>query len=287
MRNKKLITALMASTMLSAFSFTAFAASWQSDANGWWWQNDSGTYPVNAWKWIDGNNDNISERYYFNELGYMLANTTAPDGSTLNADGAWTVDGVVQTAQIMDVDSFGYTNNISNLIYDLMNNTRAVNEQKYGIPDVSAGVFVYPACPYLEVHYGMPDDLLAKNLGYDVEKDTPWIISVKSSQLSFGKIFADAPEINDMTSLDSIKAHLEGLGYDVIDAHSAIDSSDKRIAIELGRFDISFDAPSDGVLSSWVGDSGDFSMYVGQDMTEEAASAWSDLVHSPSAASHR
>jgi hypothetical protein len=52
---------------------------------------------MNSWQWLDGNNDGIAESYYFDGNGYMLANTTTSDGYTVKADGAWTVNGVVQT----------------------------------------------------------------------------------------------------------------------------------------------------------------------------------------------
>lgn len=42
------------------------------------------------WQWIDG------YCYLFDEDGRMYANCTTPDGYTVNADGQWTVDGVVQ-----------------------------------------------------------------------------------------------------------------------------------------------------------------------------------------------
>lgn len=34
----------------------------------------NGSYPVSAWKWIDGNNDGIAESYYFDQSGYVLMN---------------------------------------------------------------------------------------------------------------------------------------------------------------------------------------------------------------------
>lgn len=49
---------------------------------------------------LDGNGDGVAECYYFDGNGYMLANTTTPDGYTVNADGAWTVNGVVQTKSV-------------------------------------------------------------------------------------------------------------------------------------------------------------------------------------------
>ena len=88
---KKIITFVAAFMMMAAMSITAFAdGQWMSDANGWWWAYNDGGYPVNEWKWIDGNADGISECYYFGSDGYMLANTTTPDGYMVDADGAWT-----------------------------------------------------------------------------------------------------------------------------------------------------------------------------------------------------
>lgn len=94
-------------TMLA--NSTAFAGQWKSDSNGWWYQNDDGSYPANGWQWIDGNGDGVSESYYFDGNGYMLSNTTTPDGYTVNADGAWTQNGTVQTqgaASVATSDEF-------------------------------------------------------------------------------------------------------------------------------------------------------------------------------------
>lgn len=97
MRNKKLMTTILAGVMISAFSIPAYAGSWQSDSTGWQWQNDDGSYPANSWQWLDGNSDGTAECYYFDGTGYMLANTTTPDGYSVDGTGAWIVNGVVQT----------------------------------------------------------------------------------------------------------------------------------------------------------------------------------------------
>lgn len=88
---KKLIMAAAAALLSAALSVPAFAAEWKSDASGWWYQNDDGTYPNNGWTWVDG------KCYYFNPDGYCLINTQTPDGYTVDASGAWVIDGVVQT----------------------------------------------------------------------------------------------------------------------------------------------------------------------------------------------
>lgn len=55
---------------------------WKQDNTGWWYQNMDGSYPKSTWQQIDG------KYYYFNELGYMLSNTTTPDGYQVDASGA-------------------------------------------------------------------------------------------------------------------------------------------------------------------------------------------------------
>ena len=91
-----LALALAVMTMLS-LTIPVSAAVWKQDNTGWWYQEDNGSYPANTWKWIDGNNDGVAECYYFDGNGYMLSNTTTPDGYQVNATGAWVVNGVVQT----------------------------------------------------------------------------------------------------------------------------------------------------------------------------------------------
>lgn len=97
---KKVITMALTAVMALSMSSTAFAASWQKNDTGWWWQEDNGSYPTNTWQWIDGNNDGVAECYYFDESGYCLLNTTTPDGYGVNGDGAWVVDGVIQTKAV-------------------------------------------------------------------------------------------------------------------------------------------------------------------------------------------
>ena len=84
-------TAILVLAMTLTTAMTAFAGQWQADSQGWWYQNDNGSYPVNSWQWID------RKCYYFNQDGYCLINTTTPDGCTVDASGAWTVNGVAQS----------------------------------------------------------------------------------------------------------------------------------------------------------------------------------------------
>lgn len=113
---KKTIKVLgLVAIMTLSMSIQVFAGEWKNDNIGWWYQNNDNSYPVNTWAWIDGNKDGIAECYYFNENGYMLANTNTPDNYTVNESGAWTVNGVVQTKNMFisseDVDRDVKSNN--------------------------------------------------------------------------------------------------------------------------------------------------------------------------------
>lgn len=110
MTNRKLnktAGCLMAVAMMAMMSMPVLAGQWQQNTAGWWWQEDNGTYPMNTWCWLDGNRDGIAECYYFNGYGYMLAGTVTPDGYTVNENGAWTVNGVVQTKFVQTTTSGG------------------------------------------------------------------------------------------------------------------------------------------------------------------------------------
>lgn len=79
--------ALVMSILLSN---VAFAGEWKQEGSTWKYQNDDGSLAKNTWQWINGRS------YCFDGNGVMYSNTTTPDGYTVNADGAWTVNGVVQ-----------------------------------------------------------------------------------------------------------------------------------------------------------------------------------------------
>lgn len=105
MKKKGLVISALVFALSLLVSIPAFAGQWQNNETGWWYTEDDGSYPVNQWKWIDGNGDGISESYYFDSNGYMLVNTTTPDGYTVNSDGAWVVDGVVQTQGVSNTQT--------------------------------------------------------------------------------------------------------------------------------------------------------------------------------------
>ena len=90
MKREGVKLAAVGAVMLVMMSVPAYAGEWKQDAAGWWYESAGGSYLANQWEWIDG------KCYYFGADGYMLTNTTTPDGSAVNGDGAWVVDGKVQ-----------------------------------------------------------------------------------------------------------------------------------------------------------------------------------------------
>ena len=101
---KRAMIMSLAAAMTAGSATTAFAGQWQQDTKGWRFQTGVNAYHTNGWQWLDGNGDGISECYYFGSDGYMAAATTTPDGYTVNADGAWTENGVVKTRDEWNVD---------------------------------------------------------------------------------------------------------------------------------------------------------------------------------------
>ena len=77
---------------------TASAGTWsnQDGPNQWKYFTDDTNYAADGWYWIDGDQDGLEECYYFDQDGMMLADTQTPDGYEVNADGLWTVSGLVQ-----------------------------------------------------------------------------------------------------------------------------------------------------------------------------------------------
>ena len=100
MKNRKKRTCELLSlvfVMTAGNIVPAFAASWQQAGAGWRWQKDDGSYQAGGWQWLDGNQDGVSECYYFDANGYMLSDTITPDGYRVNASGAWVENGTVKT----------------------------------------------------------------------------------------------------------------------------------------------------------------------------------------------
>lgn len=104
---KNLLKTAAAGVMALTMASTAFAAGWKLDQGTGLWQYDLGNGQHYAaasetprWEWLDGNADGIAECYAFNQAGWMYTGGTTPDGYEVNADGAWTVNGLVQTMAV-------------------------------------------------------------------------------------------------------------------------------------------------------------------------------------------
>lgn len=120
MKNKKLALVVLTAGLSVLSCIPAFAGQWKQDSKGWWYQEDNSSYPVSTWKEING------KQYYFGADGYMLANTTTPDGYTVNGDGAWTVNGVVQERKTVS------ENAVAKAMVEDMGLTYAELKAKYG-----------------------------------------------------------------------------------------------------------------------------------------------------------
>lgn len=101
---KKLAVLASMVIMMAATTISAHAAesrndgTWKQNETGWWYEFVDGSYLKNGWYWIDGNHDEVYECYYFDNNGYMAANTTI-GFDMVDANGAWVVNGVVQTVK--------------------------------------------------------------------------------------------------------------------------------------------------------------------------------------------
>ena len=102
--------------------------------NAWWYDLGNGKYYMSSWQWIDGNHDGIAECYCFDENGWMCENTITPDRFTVNENGAWTVDNIVQTksANLISQNNNNNTDTASNHFTETKNNnlTETRNNEK-------------------------------------------------------------------------------------------------------------------------------------------------------------
>ncbi len=162
-------TFLLAGILSFSLTAPAWAGSWQSDATGCWYQNDDNTYPVSCWQWIDGNCDGIAESYYFNEHGYLLTNTITPDGYMVDANGAWIVDGVVQT-QAVAVVSAPAQSQTQNTAVSTQNTEGTSVQDNTGISSVPFdGYTIIVNTSTLKYHWPTcrsVADMKQKNMGY-------------------------------------------------------------------------------------------------------------------------
>ena len=94
--------------------------------NAWWYDLGNGNYYKSSWQWIDGNHDGIAECYCFDENGWMFENAITPDRFTVNENGAWTVDNIVQTKSA-NLISQNNTNNNTDAVSNTFTETKNKN----------------------------------------------------------------------------------------------------------------------------------------------------------------
>lgn len=104
-----LIGSVCTAALALTLSLPVFAGEWKYSEYGWWYDRGDGTCAPTGWHWIDGNNDGIAECYYFNEYCYCVPWSVTPDGYLLDANGAWSVNGIVQT-QLVQTNQTAQTN---------------------------------------------------------------------------------------------------------------------------------------------------------------------------------
>ena len=98
---------LIITTLLAlSTSFSAFAGSWEEDSKGWWYKNDDGSYPRSTWFTFA----TTGKQYYFNNEGYLLVNTTTPDGYKVGSDGAYLESDPSNIAKAKSTKSGSYVN---------------------------------------------------------------------------------------------------------------------------------------------------------------------------------
>ena len=85
----------------AAMALPTFAAGWQRDGRGWWYQYADGHYAAGQWEQMQGSwyyfdTDGYmatgwrqidGKWYYLSSSGEMLRNTTTPDGYRVGIDG--------------------------------------------------------------------------------------------------------------------------------------------------------------------------------------------------------
>ena len=112
-------------SLVFLFSDTA-QADWVKgqSKNAWRYDLGNGNYYKSSWQWVDGNHDGIAECYCFDENGWMYENAITSDRFTVNENGAWTVDNIVQTKN-MNLVSQNNTNNRTGTVTNNLTETKS------------------------------------------------------------------------------------------------------------------------------------------------------------------
>ena len=109
----KFLLAISVAFLLSALPSFSVGFTKGTSRDAWWYDLGNENYLRSTWQWIDTDNDGVAECYYFDADGWMYTDTTTPDGYTVDENGAWTVDSVVQTRETQEDNTTGETDTTS------------------------------------------------------------------------------------------------------------------------------------------------------------------------------
>jgi len=138
MKKKGLLSMILTISLALSASITSFAG-WEQEGSIWRYSQD-GTY-LTGWHWLDGNGDGVSECYYFYD-NHIMASNTMVEGYTVNLEGQWTVNGVVQTksaetlseGEIAGIDRTRGKNFIKQEFMDCIGRNKAYVDSRLGQP---------------------------------------------------------------------------------------------------------------------------------------------------------
>ncbi|MDD3252660.1 MAG: hypothetical protein PHV18_08880 [Lachnospiraceae bacterium] len=161
---KKITVLAMVSLFTIGAANIAFAGTWKNGAEPnqekWWYDNGDGTSPSNGWQWIDGNADGISESYYFDSNGWLLADTTTPDGYTVNEKGAWVQNGIVQTKTVSVASANKNVTGTYNYLYTAVYvfNAEIQNYELYGKTPENTVIFDFSEEDWIDKYNPLMDE---------------------------------------------------------------------------------------------------------------------------------
>lgn len=120
---KRIISILILTIM---FSTVSYAGQWKEDGYGYKYQNNDGVYKT-------GWHQDVDTKWYYLDTnsGYMLSNTTTPDGYLVSSDGSWVEGGVNNTGNVLK-DS--YENKIELEVMSYENGPKMIKEIGYSLP---------------------------------------------------------------------------------------------------------------------------------------------------------
>lgn len=133
---RKSLRIFAVASAISIISTMTSFANWEQ-VNGTWKYSENGTY-LTGWQWLDGNGDNIAECYYLDGNGIMAVSTVI-GGYTVDINGAWIIDGVVQTKVVGSGGSYSNSSQSVNKGKTDSENTTTNNNSGFTVPPLSSG----------------------------------------------------------------------------------------------------------------------------------------------------